>query len=72
MQKTITITVPDKYVAELEEMAREEGCSAEEIVLDVLRRQIAIRGLQKLRAEMIPHAQKMGIFTDQDVYDRVS
>lgn len=72
MKKEITITVPDDIASGLEELAREKKCSEEEIVMDVLRRQIAVRGLQKLRAEMIPHAQKMGIYTDQDVFDRVS
>lgn len=73
MQKKITITVSDEdTVSGLEELAREKGCSEEDIVMDVLRRQIAVRELQKLRAEMIPHAQKMGIYTDQDVSDRVS
>ena len=32
----------------------------------------AVRRLRELRAKMIPHAQKMGIHTDQDVFDRVS
>ncbi len=73
MQKKITITVPDEdTICGLEELAREKGCSEEDILLDVLRRQIAVRGLRRLRAEMIPHAQKMGIYTDQDVFDIVS
>lgn len=73
MQKKITITVPDEdTISGLEELAREKGCSEEEIILDVLRRQITVLRLQRLREEMIPHAQKMGIYTDQDVFDRVS
>ena len=72
MKKKITITVSDDIASDLEELAREKGCSEEEIVMDVLRRQVAVMGLRKLRAEMIPHAKKMGIYTDQDVFDRVS
>ncbi len=72
MKKKITITVSDDIASDLEELAREKGCSEEEIVMDVLRRQITVLRLQKLRAKMVPHAQKMGIFTDQDVFDRVS
>ena len=73
MQKKITITVPDEdTISGLEELAREKGCSEEDVLLDVLRRQITILRLQRLREEMIPHAQKMGIYTDQDVFDRVS
>ncbi len=73
MQKKITITVPDEdTISGLEELARDKGCSEEDILLDVLRRQITVLRLQRLRKKMIPHAQKMGIYTDQDVFDRVS
>ena len=53
MQRTITITVPDEFVAELEELAREEGLSEEEIILNALRRRVAgsrIRSLDDLKA----------------------
>ena len=72
MKKEITITLSDDIASDLEELAREKGCSEGEILLDVLRRQITILRLQRLRKEMIPHAKKMGIYTDQDVFDRVS
>ena len=73
MKKKITITVSDEDTnSGLKELAREKGCSEEDILLDVLRRQITVLRLQRLREEMIPHAQKMGIYTDQDVFDRVS
>ena len=53
MQRTITITVPDEFVAELEELAREEGLSEEEIILNALRRRVAgsrIRSVADLKA----------------------
>ena len=73
MQKKITITVPDEdTIFGLKELAREKGCSEEEIALGALKGRIAALRLEKLSAKMIPHAQKMGIYTDQDVFDRVS
>lgn len=53
MQRTITITVPNEYVSELEELAREEGLSEEEIILNALRRRVAgsrIRSVADLKA----------------------
>ena len=53
MEKTITITVPDEFVSELEELAREEGLSEEEIILNALRRRVAgsrIRSVADLKA----------------------
>ncbi len=72
MKKTIAITVPEDMASDLEEMALEEGCADEEVVLDVLRRHLLIRRIRLMREEMIPKARKQGIFTDQDVFDRVS
>ena len=72
MEKKITITVPDEYASELEELAQEEECEDEEVVLDVLRRHLLIRRIRLMREEKIPEAQEQGIFTDQDVFDRVS
>ena len=53
MEKTITITVPDDYAADLTEMAQEKGCTEEEIVLNFLRGRITGRdddSLEKLNA----------------------
>lgn len=72
MPKKITIVIPEDIAPELKKLASEEGCSEEDIALDAMKRRAVILRLKKLRAEMIPHAQKMGIFTDQDVFDRVS
>jgi hypothetical protein len=72
MQKTIAVTVPEEMVPDLEELAREEGCGDEEVILDVLRRHLLIRRIRLMREEMIPEARKQGILTDQDVFDRVS
>ena len=72
MQKTIAITVPEDMASDLEELAREEGCADEEIILDVLRRHLLIHRIRLMREEKIPEARKQGIFTDQDVFDRVS
>ena len=68
----ITITVPEEFVSDLEEVAKEEECPHDEIVLDMLKRSLLVRRIRLMREEMIPNAQKQGIFTDQDVFDQVS
>ena len=53
MSEKITITVPEEFVGELEELAREEGLSEEEIILNALRRRVAgsrIRSVADLKA----------------------
>ena len=72
MQKTIVVTVPEDMASDLEELALEKGCADEDVVLDVLRRYLLVRRIDLMREEMIPKVQEMGIYTDQDVFDRVS
>ena len=53
MEKKVTITVPEEFVSELEELAREKGLSEEEIILNALRRRVAgsrIRSMADLKA----------------------
>ena len=72
MEKTITITVPEEIVSDLERLAREKGCSEEEIVVNALKRRIAGRRFRALANKMSARAEELGIRSDQDVFDRVS
>ena len=72
MKKTIAITVPEEIVSDLEELAREKGCSEEEIVVNALKRRIAGRRFRTLASKMSARAEELGIHSDQDVFDRVS
>ena len=72
MERTITITVPDEFVADLEELAREDGCSSEEVILDALKRRISRRRVRAVAAKMSARSEGLGIHSDQDVFDKVS
>ena len=72
MQKKITITVPEEFVGDLEELANEEGRSSEEVVLDALKRRISRRRFRVVAAKMSARSEELGIHSDQDVFDIVS
>lgn len=72
MQKTLAITVPEEIVSDLAELAREKGCSEEEIVVNALKRRIAGRRFRTLASKMSARAEELGIYSDQDVFDQVS
>ena len=72
MQKKITITVPEEFVGDLEELANEEGRSSEEVVLDALKRRISRRRFRAVAAKMSARSEELGIHSDQDVFDKVS
>ena len=72
MRDTITISVPRGLRKELDAMAKEEGVSRSDLVRECLRRELFLKGIRAFRERMIPRAQKMGIYTDEDVFKIVS
>lgn len=68
----ISVTLPAKMKAQLDRWARKEQQKKSEIIRDALRRYFAQREFRELREKMIPRAQKMGIYTDEDVFKIVS
>lgn len=69
---TISVNLPSKMKAQLNRWAKKEQQKKSEIIRDALRRYFAQRDFHELRARMVPHAQKMGIYTDEDVFKLVS
>ena len=72
MRETITISVPEEIKAELDKLMREEGISRSDIVRESLRDYLFMRRFRQLRARMLAQAQAQGIFTDEDVFKRIS
>jgi metal-responsive CopG/Arc/MetJ family transcriptional regulator len=72
MRSTITISVPEKMKSELEAVSREEGISRSDIVRESLRDYLFVRRFRAMRKSMTEKAAQNGIYTDQDVFDRVS
>jgi predicted transcriptional regulator len=72
MQETITITLPAEVKLTLDELTRKEGISPNELIGEAIRDYLFFRQFRLLRERMIPKAQTQGVYTDQDVFDRVS
>lgn len=72
MRSTITISVPEEMKSELEDLSRQEGVSRSDIVRESLRDYLFVRRFRSLRNSMMRKASANGIYTDQDVFDRVS
>ncbi len=58
--------------SELEKLSRAEGVSRSDIVRESLRDYLFIRRFRSMRKSMVSKASARGIYTDQDVFDRVS
>ncbi len=71
-QPTITLRLPKKIKKRLDSFVKSEQRNRSEVVRDALRQYFAKEEFRALRAKMVPRAQGRGVFTDDDVFDRVS
>ncbi len=72
MRSTITISVPEQMRSELDKVSKSDGVSRSDIVRESLRDYLFVRRFRTMRNSMVSKASRRGIYTDQDVFDRVS
>jgi metal-responsive CopG/Arc/MetJ family transcriptional regulator len=72
MRDTVTISLPQAVKRELDRVAKEEGVSRSDVLRQSLEDFLFARRFRRLRQRMMATAQAQGIYTDQDVFDRVS
>jgi predicted transcriptional regulator len=72
MSKTLTIRLADDLAQKLDHVAKRSGRTRSDVMRDALRRQLAIALLDEVREELVPLAEKMGIYTDEDVFRELS
>ena len=72
MARKITIAVPDDMVAELEAMALNKGISVEETFLEAAKKYVFVHKFRTVADQMTAKAEEQGIYSEQDVFDRVS
>jgi metal-responsive CopG/Arc/MetJ family transcriptional regulator len=70
LSQTIVVDLPEEIKAALDDAAREEGLSQDELVRKALKDYLFIRRFRSLREWMTAQSQKA--YTDQDVFDQVS
>ena len=72
MRETVTISLPRSIRRELDKIAKEEGISRSDVLRQSLEDFLFVRRFRQLRQRMMAAAQAQGIFTDEDVFTRVS
>jgi len=72
MSNTISIRLDDKLANKLDHVANRTGRTKSDVIRDALRRQLAIALLDEVREELVPLAEKKGIYTDEDVFRELS
>ena len=68
----MTISLPQAVRRQLDRVAKEEGISRSDVLRQSLEDFLFVRRFRQLRQRMMAAAQAQGIFTDEDVFTRVS
>lgn len=71
MLETITVTLPQELEPAFKDAIQEEGVSPNEFVSAAVKEYLFMRQFRLLRERMVMQAQAQGIYTDQDVFERV-
>ena len=72
MRQTITISLPKEMKQEIDRIVKEEGVSRSDVIRESLRDFLFIRRFRSLRSRMASMATSQKIFTDEDVFERIS
>ncbi len=69
---TVTVRLQPELERQLDDVSGALGMTRSEVVRDALRRQLAIRRFEAIRARLMPFAEARGYLTDEDVFEHVS
>ena len=72
MRETVTISLPKNVRQELDRVAKQEGVSRSDVLRQSLEEFLFARRFRALRSRMMAAAQAQGIFTEEDVFERIS
>jgi metal-responsive CopG/Arc/MetJ family transcriptional regulator len=72
MRETVTISLPATVRREVDRIAKQDGVSRSDVLRQSLEEFLFVRRFRQLRQRMMATAQADGIYTDDDVFTRVS
>ncbi len=72
MRESVTISLSTEIKKKLDKIADREKSNRSDKVKEALRKYFAVTEFQRIRKQMIPRAEAIGIFDEEDVYKIVS
>ncbi|HBD94852.1 MAG TPA: CopG family transcriptional regulator [Spirochaetia bacterium] len=72
MRQALTISLPESINKQLNRYIKEENTTRSDFVREAISNHLYFKKLQKIRNKMILFAQSQGIFTDEDVFSKIS
>ena len=72
MRDTLTISLPTKLRRDVARSAKRQKITASEFVRDAVQRKLWQDSFDELCRAVEPKARKMGLYTDEDVFKKIS
>ena len=72
MREIITVSIPKEIKKEIDALSAKEGISRSNLIRQSIKDYLFVHQFRALRHQMIPKAKAQGVYTDEDVFDRVS
>lgn len=72
MRESVCISLPGAIKKTLDQFSKKEHIDRSSVVQQALRQFLAREEFHNLRRLMVPKAQSKGIYTDEDVFKKVS
>ena len=72
MRQTTTLSLPGWLLKKLQQVTRQEDVSQSDIVRTALQQFFARREFEVLRGRTMKQARSLGLYTDDDIFHRIS
>ena len=72
MQDTVKVSLSREQKSALDDLMRQEGIAADELINQAIEEYLFFKRFRSLRERLVTKARARGIYTDQDIFDRVS
>lgn len=72
MRATLTISLPIMLRKKLDRVVKKEHVNRSDVVREALRRYFVQEEFENIRRWAVPHARKLGYFTDEDIFKEIS
>jgi metal-responsive CopG/Arc/MetJ family transcriptional regulator len=72
MRETITISLPQSVKQKLDRVIKRQHLNRSDVVREALRQYLAREEFQRLRGLLVPEGERRGLYTDEDIFRKVS
>jgi len=72
MRESVSISLPTWLKDKLDRAVKNDRMNRSDVVREALREYFARKDLERIRRNMVPLAEDMGVYTDEDVFKEVS